>query len=64
MIAGAVRNLEPVIGLDVLGADHQAHFVEAVVDTGYNGYLIIPGDTLSGLQLSFAGHRRGRLADR
>lgn len=63
MISGAMRNLEGVIGLDVLGPSQHAQHVEAVVDTGYNGYLTLPDHYVTGLQLSFAGHRRGRLAD-
>ena len=37
--------------------------IEAVIDTGYNGYLTLPGRLVTALQLPFAGHRRGTLAD-
>lgn len=37
--------------------------IEAVIDTGYNGYLTLPGDLVVSLHLPFAGHRRGMLAD-
>ena len=62
MIAGIVQNLEGVVGVDVTGPGQHIQRIEAVIDTGYNGYLTLPGHYVNGLQLSFAGHRRGRLA--
>ena len=63
MITGAMRNLEGIIKLEVAGPGSQARKVEALIDTGYNGYITLPDDQVTVLQLPFAGHRRARLAD-
>jgi clan AA aspartic protease len=63
MITGTITNNEALIALHVRGADQTERQIEAVIDTGYNGYLTLPGHMVSSLQLSFAGHRRGTLAD-
>jgi len=40
MITGQVNSdLEPVIGLTVLGLHGEAREIEAVIDTGFSGYL-------------------------
>ncbi|MEO8498008.1 MAG: clan AA aspartic protease [Planctomycetota bacterium] len=63
MIRGTIRNREAVIELEVSGPGQTASKVEAVIDTGYNGYLTLPYDLVAALQLAFAGYRRGTLAD-
>jgi clan AA aspartic protease len=63
MIRGTIRNREAIIELGVAGLGQPAVQIEAVIDTGYNGYLTLPDDLVTALQLPFAGHRRGRLAD-
>ena len=63
MIKGRIRNHEAIIELAIRGSPQAAQRVEAVIDTGYNGYLTVPGDLTSSLALAFAGHRRGTLAD-
>jgi predicted aspartyl protease len=63
MITGAMRNLEGVVALEVSGPGSKPLQVEALIDTGYNGYLTLPADDISAIRLPFAGHRRGRLAD-
>ena len=64
MITGRVTpNREAVIDLEVGDAIGQTQQVQAVIDTGYNGYLTLPGNAIRSLQLPFAGHRRGILAD-
>jgi clan AA aspartic protease len=63
MISGIVTNREATIDLEVSGAGQSRVEIKAVVDTGYNGYLTLDGDLVSALQLPFAGHRRGTLAD-
>jgi clan AA aspartic protease len=63
MITGAIRNREAIIGLDVSGPGPLTQQTEAVIDTGYNGYLTLPPDLVARLQLPFAGHRSGKLAD-
>ena len=43
MIEGNVNvHLEAVVTLPLLGPEGQAREIDAVVDTGFNGYLILP----------------------
>ncbi len=63
MIRGTVRNREALIELEVSDPGQPVAKLEAVIDTGYNGYLTLPYDLVTALQLPFAGHRRGTLAD-
>lgn len=63
MIKGTIENREAIVELQVSGPVQSPRQVEAAIDTGYNGYLTLPGDIVSTLQLSFAGHRRATLAD-
>ncbi|MDA1049881.1 MAG: clan AA aspartic protease [Planctomycetota bacterium] len=63
MIRGTIRNREAIIELEVSGSGQSVQQIEAVIDTGYNGYLTLPDDLVAALRLPFAGHRRGRLAD-
>ncbi len=63
MIRGTVRNREALIELEVSDSGQPVAKLEAVIDTGYNGYLTLPYDLVTALQLPFAGHRRGTLAD-
>ena len=63
MISGRIRNREAIIEFDVSAPGQSPQQVEAVIDTGYNGYLTLPSQLVSALRLPFAGHRRGTLAD-
>lgn len=63
MIIGKVANQEAMIGLEVAGPTHPGRQIKTVIDTGYNGYLTLPGHLISALKLPFAGHRRATLAD-
>ena len=63
MIRGRIRNREAIIELEVAGRGQLPQQIEAVIDTGYNGYLTLPSHLVTVLQLPFAGHRRGTLAD-
>ena len=45
---------EPIIPLPILGPQGQTQAIEAVVDTGYNGFLILPVDLVAELRLDFA----------
>jgi len=63
MITGKVTNREALVELDVLGPGQSPRRIEAAIDTGYNGYVALPSDMISSMQLPFAGHRWGRLAD-
>lgn len=63
MIVGSIRNREAIIELEVSAPGQPLHRVNVIVDTGFNGYLTLPSQMVSTLRLSFAGHRRGTLAD-
>jgi clan AA aspartic protease len=54
---------EAVIAWEVLGSAHRRQHVEAVIDTGFNGYLSLPGDTINNLTLPLVGNRRAALGD-
>ena len=42
MISGIIRNREAIIELEVSGPGQPRRQIEAVIDTGYNGYLTLP----------------------
>ena len=64
MIEGIVNAYyEPVITLSLQGPDGQMQEVEAVVDTGYNGLLILPPSVVSELDLPHRGYGEAQLAD-
>jgi clan AA aspartic protease len=63
MILGNVRNREAFLELEVHGNEKRLHRGEVLIDTGFNGYLTLPGQLVSSLKLTFTGHRRGTLAD-
>lgn len=54
---------EPVIPLTVQGPAGQNREIEAVVDTGYNGYLTLPPALASSLGLPFVTTNPAFLAD-
>ena len=64
MIVGTVTaSRDAVIELEVRGTNSPSQRTQAVIDTGYNGYLTVPAHLIAALHLPFAGHRRGTLAD-
>jgi clan AA aspartic protease len=64
MITGVVTpNREAVIRMVVRGAHGQEVQVDAVVDTGFNGFLTLPGRHITELALSFAGTTQATLGD-
>lgn len=63
MIVGKITNREAIIAFEVSGSNTVSQRIEAVIDTGYNGYLTFPNHLVEALRLTFAGHRRGTLAD-
>lgn len=59
MITGIVnRDFEPIIPLSVYGADGKIYTQDAIVDTGFNGWLSLPTDLIA--QLNLRWKRRGR----
>jgi clan AA aspartic protease len=64
MIRGTVTgDREIVIQLEALAADHASVSIQAVVDTGFNGFLTLPVDLLKTLGAAAAGTRRAELGD-
>ena len=64
MIEGTVNaNLEAIVTLHLLGPAGQARGVDAVVDTGFNGYLILPPMLVADLGLPVVGDGEAVLAD-
>ncbi|MBN3923935.1 clan AA aspartic protease [Nostoc sp. NMS4] len=59
MIAGIVNaDLEPIIPVSVCGSDGKIYTQDAIVDTGFNGWLSLPPDLIA--QLNLRWKRRGR----
>ena len=64
MIEGVVNaNYEPVISLPLRGPSGRAREVEAVVDTGFNGYLTLPQTLVAELGLPFRNRSAATLAN-
>lgn len=64
MMTGQVTaNREAVIELEIVGSEQRREKVEAVIDTGFNGYLTLSSDVVSQLKLQLAGNRRATLGD-
>jgi clan AA aspartic protease len=59
MITGIVNpDFEPIIPLSICGADGKVYTQDAIVDTGFNGWLSLPPDLIAQLDLKWK--RRGR----
>lgn len=59
MITGLVNGeSEPIIPLSISRADGKAFTQDAIVDTGFNGWLSLPPDLIT--QLTLTWKRRGR----
>jgi clan AA aspartic protease len=59
MITGIVNaDFEPIISLSVRGSDGQVYTQNAIIDTGFNGWLSLPPDLIA--QLNLRWKRRGR----
>jgi clan AA aspartic protease len=64
MMIGIVNaDLEPVLRLTVRDAGGQPQNVEAVVDTGFNGFLTLPPALIAALGLPWLCRQQGQLAD-
>ena len=64
MIHGRVSaNRDAIIELQILSSTQKDEIVEAVIDTGFNGYLTLPADLVRRLKLQPAGNRRATLGD-
>ena len=58
MITGIVRDFEPIIPLAVCGSDGKVYAQDAIVDTGFDGWLSLPSGLIA--QLNLRWKRRGR----
>ena len=64
MIQGVVNAAyEPIVTLAIQGPSGQSREIEAVVDTGYNGYLTLPAAVALALGLPFVTTNPAFLAD-
>jgi clan AA aspartic protease len=64
MIHGVVsRNREATISLVIVNESRQTKLITAVIDTGYTGFLSLPGEIITELNLSWTGIDRGTLGD-
>jgi predicted aspartyl protease len=57
MIVGIVRTREPLIRLTIRGFGRRQQEIEAVVDTGYTGWLTLPPDVIAALNLRWQTFR-------
>ena len=63
MIVGRItNNQEAIIELEIVGLNRREK-IEVVVDTGFDGYLTLPGDLINRLGLRRAGRRYAILGD-
>jgi clan AA aspartic protease len=63
MIVGVVRGREPLIRLAVRGFRGRLQEIEALVDSGYTGWLTLPPTVIASLNLRWRSVGRGVLAD-
>jgi clan AA aspartic protease len=64
MIHGVVsKNREATISLVVTNEDRQTKLITAVIDTGYTGFLSLPSQVITELNLPWTGIDRGTLGD-
>src|SRR5438445_13485114 len=63
MIVGIVRAREPLIRLTIRGFRGRQQEIEAVVDSGYRGWLTLPPTAIAALNLRWRTFGRGMLAD-
>ncbi len=64
MMHGVVNlSCEATISLVVSNTNRQTRLIDAVIDTGYTGYLSLPREIIVALNLSWTGIDRGTLGD-
>lgn len=63
MITGLVIGDDAVLSLNVRGRRRPTLEIEAVVDTGFTGWLTLPPDVIAALSLRWHSFGRGTLAD-
>ncbi|WP_055076639.1 hypothetical protein [Pseudanabaena sp. 'Roaring Creek'] len=64
MIHGVVnQSCEETIPLVIINEKKQTKLIDAVIDTGYTGYLSLPSEIIETLDLPWTGVDRGTLGD-
>ena len=64
MIEGVVNaDFEPVVSLTLRGSAGQAREIQAVIDTGFTGFLTVPTALAAELGMDYRGRGRATLAD-
>jgi clan AA aspartic protease len=64
VISGSINSeLEPIVRLEVRGPAGTARHVDAILDTGFNGFLTLPANVIRVLALPFHGRETAILAD-
>jgi clan AA aspartic protease len=64
MMQGVVNpNCEATLSLVVSNANRQSQLIDAVIDTGYTGFLSLPREIIIALNLPWTGIDRGTLGD-
>lgn len=64
MIEGVVNSsYEAIVALSLRGPDGDARDIEAVIDTGYNGFLTLPPRLVAELRLPFVTSAQAILAN-
>ncbi len=64
VIEGIVNaNLEAIVTLFLRGSEGQTQQLDAVIDTGFNGYLALPPRLVADLELPVVGDGEAVLAD-
>lgn len=64
MISGIVNDsIEPRVQVRVFGTEGRSSTVDAVIDTGFSGYLALSQMVIHSLCLPFLGERKAQLAD-
>jgi clan AA aspartic protease len=64
MMQGVVNiNCEAIVSLVIGNENRQTRLIEAVIDTGYTGFLSLPSEIIAALNLPWAGVDRGTLGD-
>ena len=64
MIQGRVNSrFEAMVRLVIRGHSGRTREVEAIIDTGYNGFLTLPTTLVEELELTWFGRSEGFLAD-